>query len=77
MTRQEAQNNLMKREDNMTLGKKLRKLRGSKTRGRSENMEALLINVGTMVAIVGIAFSVTVISMIALAALDSAGRWFG
>ena len=39
-------------------------------------MEAILINVGTLVAIAGITFSLTIFSLIALAALDSAGRWF-
>lgn len=39
-------------------------------------MQAVMINLGTMIAIVGIAFSITVFSMVALVLLDRGRRWF-
>ena len=39
-------------------------------------MQAIMINLGTMIAIVGIAFSITVFSMVALVLLDRGRRWF-
>ena len=39
-------------------------------------MQAVMINLGTLIAIVGIAFSVTIFSMIALVFLDRGRRWF-
>lgn len=39
-------------------------------------MEAILINVGTLVAIAGIAFSLTIFSMVAVVLLDTGRRWF-
>lgn len=38
--------------------------------------QAILVNLGTLIAIVGIAFSVTIFSMIALVFLDRGRRWF-
>lgn len=37
--------------------------------------QAVLTNLGTLIAIVGITFSVTILSMIALVALDRGRRW--
>lgn len=39
-------------------------------------MQAVMINLGTMIAIVGIAFSLTIFSMVALVLLDRGRRWF-
>ena len=39
-------------------------------------MQAVMINIGTMIAIVGIAFSLTIFSMVALVLLDRGRRWF-
>lgn len=38
-------------------------------------MQAVMINLGTMIAIIGIAFSITVFSIVALVALDKGRRW--
>jgi len=39
-------------------------------------MEALLINVGTLVAIAGIAFSITLFMLGAVVFIDNGRRWF-
>lgn len=39
-------------------------------------MQAVMINIGTMIAIVGIAFSLTIFSIVALVLLDRGRRWF-
>lgn len=39
-------------------------------------MQVIMINLGTMIAIVGIAFSLTIFSMVALVLLDRGRRWF-
>lgn len=43
---------------------------------RRESMEALLINVGTLVAIAGIAFSITLFMLGAVVFIDNGRRWF-
>ena len=38
--------------------------------------QALMVNLGTLIAIVGIAFSLTIFAMVALVLLDRGRRWF-